>query len=83
MIFWEQHISKSNSSLSMMGHLSKVWLKLENAKKSDTLPLFPDKIISLVEQTISLLGQKSNSFLYHRKCNILLSLCSPQEAKTW
>ena len=65
-----------------MGPLSKVWLKLENAKKSDAPPLSLDKILSLLEQTICLLGQKSNSIWYHRRYNILLSACSPQEVKT-
>ena len=68
-------------TLSVMGPLSKVWLKLENAKKSDAPPLSLDKILSLLEQTICLLGQTSNSILYHRRYNILLSVCSPQEIK--
>ena len=68
-------------TLSVMGPLSKVWLKLENAKKSDAPPLSLDEILSLLEQTICLLGQTSNSFSYHRRYNILSSVCSPQEAK--
>ena len=36
---------------------SKVWLKLENAKKSDAPPLSLDEILSLLEETICLLGQ--------------------------
>ena len=44
---------------------SKVWLKLENAKKSDAPPLSLDEILSLLEQTICLLGQTSNSISYH------------------
>ena len=52
-------------TLSVMGPLSKVWLKLENAKKSDAPPLSLDEILSLLEQTICLLGQTSNSILYH------------------
>ena len=67
--------------LSMMGPLSKVWLKLENAMKFDAFPLSIDEIRSLVEQTIRLLGQTSNSISYHRRYNILLNVCSPQEAK--
>ena len=67
--------------LSMMGPLSKVWLKLENAMKFDASPLSIDEIRSLVEQTIRLLGQTSNSISYHRRYNILLNVCSPQEAK--
>ena len=64
----------------MMGPLSKVWLKLENAKKSDAPPLSLDEILRLL-QTIGLLGQTSNSISYHRRYNILSSVCSPQEVK--
>ena len=56
-------IQKRN--LSVMSLLSKVWLKLENAKKSDASPLSLDEILSLLEQTICLLGQTSNSISYH------------------
>ena len=68
-------------ALSVMGPLFKVWLKLENAKKSDAPPLSLDKTLSLLEQTIYLLGQASNSISYHWRYNILSSVCSPQEAK--
>ena len=68
-------------AVSVIGPLSKVWLKLKNAKKSDAPPLSLDKILSLLEQTICLLGQKSNSISYNRSYNILSSVCSPQEAK--
>lgn len=64
-----------------MGPFSKVWLKLENVKKSDALLLSLDEILSLAEENICLLGQTNNSILYHKKCNILLSVCSPKEAK--
>ena len=64
-----------------MGPLSKVWLKLENAKKSDAPPLSLDKILILLEQTIYLLGQTSNLISYQQKKNILSSISSPQEAK--
>lgn len=63
-----------------MGPLSKVWLKLENVKKSDALLLSLDEILSLAEETICLLGQTNNSILYHKKY-IPLSVCSPKEAK--
>ena len=53
-------------TLSVMGPLSKMWLKLENAKKTDAPPLSLDEILSLLEQTICLLGQTSNSVSYHR-----------------
>ena len=68
-------------TLSVMGPLSKVWLKLENARKSDAPPLPLEEILSLLEQTICLLGQTSNSISYHGMYNILSSVCSPQEAK--
>ena len=65
-------------TLSVMGPLSKVWLKLENAKKSDAPLLSLDKILSLLKQTICLLGQTSNSISYHQRYNILSSVCTPQ-----
>ena len=68
-------------TLSVMGPLSKVWLKLENAKKSDAPPLPLDEILSLLEQAICLLCQTSNSISYHGRYNILSSVCSPQAAK--
>ena len=63
-------------TLSVMGPLSKMWLKLENAKKTDAPPLSLDEILSLLEQTICLLGQTSNSVSYHlttfyRACALL------------
>ena len=61
----------------------KVWLQLEleNAKKSDAPPLSLDDILSVVEQTICLLCQTSNSISYHRRYSILSSMCSPLDAK--
>ena len=35
-----------------MDPLSKVWLKLENAKKSDAPPLSLEEFLSLLEQTL-------------------------------
>ena len=64
-----------------MAWLSKVWLKLENAKKSDAILLSLDEILSLAEQNICLLGQANNSILYHQRYNILSSFCSLQEPK--
>ena len=64
-----------------MGPLSKVWLKLVNPKKSDAIPLSLDEILSLLEQTICLLGQTSNLISYHRKYNLLSSVSSHHEAK--
>ena len=63
MRFWEKY---RKGAPSVMGRLSKVWLKLENAKKSDARPLSLEEILSLVEQTICLLGQTSNSASYRR-----------------
>ena len=68
-------------TLSVMGPLSKVWLKLENAKKSDAPPLSLDEVLSLLEQTICLLGETINSISYHWRYNNLSSVCSHQEAK--
>ena len=62
----------------MMAPLSKVWLKLENAKKFGASLLSLDKTLSLLEQSICLLGQTSKSISYHRRCNILSSMC-PQK----
>ena len=72
---------KRKSVNSVMGLLSTVWLKLENAKKSEVPPLSLDEILSLIEQTICLLDQTSNLILFHRRCNILSSECCPQEAE--
>ena len=68
-------------ALSVMIPLSKVRLKLEDAKMSNAPPLSLDEILSLVEQTICLLDQTSNSILYHRRYNILSSVCSPVHSK--
>ena len=65
----------------MVSPLSKVWLKLENAQKSDALSISLDEILSFVEQTICFLGPISNLIPYHRRYNILSSVCSPEEAK--
>ena len=48
---------------------------MPRSKKPDAPPLSLDKILSLVEQAICLLGQTSNSISYHS------NVCSPQEAK--
>ena len=69
-------------ALSVMGPLSKVWLKLENAKKFDAPPLSLFENQSLIEQTICLLGQKSNSISYQPRYNILLSVCFLSRQKT-
>ena len=63
------------------GSLIQSMVKLEDAKKSDPPPLSLDEILSLLEQTICLLGQTSNSTSCHRRYNILSSVCSPQKAK--
>ena len=57
-----------------MHPLSNVWLRRHNAKKSDAPPLSLDKILSLLEQTICLLGETSNSVSYRRRYNIQLFL---------
>ena len=64
-------------TLSVMEPLSRVLLKLEN----DAPRLSWDEILSRLEQTICLFGQTSNSISYHRRCNILSSVYSPEEAK--
>lgn len=79
--YWWNSGKIQKRDLSVMGPFSKVWLKLENVKKSDALLLSLDEILSLAEENICLLGQTNNSILYHKKCNILLSVCSPKEAK--
>ena len=78
MRFWEKY---RKGAPSVMGRLSKVWLKLENAKKSDARPLSLEEILSLVEQTICLLGQTSNSASYRRSQKFISNMCFPQEAK--
>ena len=61
--------------LSVMSPISKKWLKSKNSKKSSTLSF---EILSLEKQTICLLNQTGNTISYHRRYNILLSMCSPQ-----
>ena len=53
--------------ISVMSLLYTAWLKLENAKKFDVPLLSVDEMLSLVDQTICLLGQTSNLILYHRR----------------
>ena len=64
--------------LSVMAPLSKVWLQLENAKKSDTSPLSLDEIPSLLDQTICLIGQTIRfrpieGETFYRACALLRS----------
>ena len=59
----DEILGKISERAPVMSPLSKVWSKLENAKRSGAPPSSPEKILSLPEQTICLLGQRSNSIL--------------------
>ena len=69
-------------ALFVLGSLSKVWLKLENTKRSDAPALFLDEILSFVKQTTCLLGQTNNSISNHQRYKTFSSSCSPQETKS-
>ena len=64
-------------ALSLTSPLSKVWLKLENVKKSDAPPLSLDKIRSLLEQNICLMVKQVSRFCpikattFFRECSLL------------
>ena len=60
-----------------MDPLFEVWLKLETAKNSDAPHLSLDEILNLVEQSIYLLDETSNSISSHWRYSILSSVRSP------
>ena len=79
--YWWDFAKNTEKDSLRGGSLSKVWLKLENTKNSDSPPLSLDEIVSLVEQTICLRGQTTNSISHHRQYNILSNVWFPQEVK--
>ena len=59
-----------------MGPLSRLRLGLENIKSTpdDTVPVPAKYYIKLIEQTVLLLDQASNSILYGRRLQILKTI---------
>ena len=70
--------------LDVLGPLSRLWKGLEDIKNApdDTVPVPVEDHIKLIEQTVLLLGQASNSILYSRRLQILKTLIKdPKKAK--
>ena len=70
--------------LDVLGPLSRLWKGLEDIKNApdDTVPVPVEDHIKLIEQTVLLLGQASNSILYSRRFQILKTLIKdPKKAK--
>ena len=70
--------------LDVLGPLSRLWKGLEDIKNApgDTVPMSVEDHIKLIEQTVLLLGQASNSILYSRRFQILKTLIKdPKKAK--
>ena len=69
--------------LDVLGPLSRLWKGLEDIKNAldDTVPVPAEDHIKLIEQTVLLLGQASNSILYSRRLQILKTLIkNPKKA---
>ena len=62
--------------LDVLGPLSMFWEGLKDIKNApdDTVPVPVKNHIKLIEQTILLLGQASNSLLYNQRLQILKTL---------
>ena len=70
--------------LDVLGPLSRLWKGLEDIKNApdDAVPVPAEDHIKLIEQTVLLLGQASNSILYSRRLQILKTLIkNPKKAK--
>ena len=70
--------------VDVIGPLSRLWEGLEDIKNvsDDTVPVFVEDRIELIEQAVLLLGQTSNSILYIRRLQILKTLIKhPKKAK--
>ena len=62
--------------LDVLGPLSRFWKGLKDIKNTpdDTVPVPVKDHIKLIEQTVLLLGQASNSLLYNQRLQILKTL---------
>ena len=70
--------------LDVLGPLSRLWDGLKDIKNAsdDTVPVSVEDHIELIEQTVLLLGQASNSILYSQRLQILKTLIKdPKKAK--
>jgi len=74
---YDQNLQQIQGRIGMaMGPLSKLWLDLEKIAKGqseeDSLNVFD--CLSLVEKSITLVGQAHTSTTYHRRMNVLYNL---------
>ena len=69
--------------LDVLWSLSRLWKGLEDIKNAPdfTVSVLVEDHINLVEQTLLLLGQASNSILYSQRLQILKTLIKDQKAK--
>ena len=70
--------------LDIIGPLSRLWKGLEDIKNApdDTVPVPLEDHIKLIEQTVLLLDQASNSILYSRRVQLLkIFLKTPKKLK--
>lgn len=67
----------------VMGPLSRLWSMIEKATKSEKqeVNLSIDDLQELVEQTVVMVGQCSNTITYHRRFAVLKNLMGIQQAK--
>ena len=70
--------------LDVLWSLSRLWKGLEDIKNAPdfTVSVLVEDHINLVEQTLLLLGQASNSILYSQRLQILKTLIKDQKAKS-
>ena len=61
----------------IMGPLSKLWVMIENSnsEKDGNAPVVQmDTVLELLEKTVVLIGQRSNTITYERRKNALLGV---------
>ena len=70
--------------LDVLWSLSRLWKGLEDIKNAPdfTVSVLVEDHINLVEQTLLLLGQASNSILYSQRLQISKTLIKDQKAKS-
>ena len=70
--------------LDVLWSLSRFWKGLEDIKNAPdfTVSVLVEDHINLVEQTLLLLGQASNSILYSQRLQISKTLIKDQKAKS-
>ena len=70
-----------SKNASVMGPLSKLWMLVEDARKSKEkqIPIDLDNITAYIEKTVLLLGQSSNCIIFFGRYNILVAPNRPAE----